>query len=228
MMLTGCRENEFTCSDGSCLNMEQRCDGKAECEDGSDEQVCETIVSFSGYNRFLVSDPIGDEPTLIINVSVVISKIITIDENTGYFNIKMTSVRNWFNPQLKYQNLKRTAAKNTMTDDDIKFMWIPWTLLENIEHGDDVKKTDLRDIMTIIPNPDFTFTNDDKTNIQNTMIFEGSKNAINYEVQLTVNFICNYNMMWYPFDSQICTAKMYHTEDSVRWLECFTENTWTW
>ena len=47
------------------------------------------------------------------------------------------------------------------------------------------------------------------------MLFEGSKNAINYEVQLTINLICNYNMMWYPFDSQICTVEMYHTEDSI-------------
>ena len=45
----------------------------------------------------------------------------------------MTYIRNWFNPQLKYQNLKRKAEKNTMTDDDIEFMWVPWTLLNNIE-----------------------------------------------------------------------------------------------
>ena len=215
MAMTGCRDDEFTCHDGSCQKMEKRCDGKSNCRDGTDEENCQTIVTFAGYNKFLVPEPIGTDNLLTINISFIIDEIITIDEKNGYFLVKLTFIRSWFNPQLKYQNLKKEATKNTMTEDDIEFMWIPFSLLNNIKHTDEIKKTEVRDTMFIIPNKEFKFKKGDKTNIQNTMLFDGSENSIQYERTITVNFICNYNMKWYPFDTQKCVVEMYHTEDSI-------------
>ena len=47
------------------------------------------------------------------------------------------------------------------------------------------------------------------------MLFKGSENVIYYERERTVNWICHYNMRWYPFDTQRCTLQMYQNEDSV-------------
>ena len=33
-----CSDNEFTCAEGHCVDMNLRCDGRTDCEDGSDEQ----------------------------------------------------------------------------------------------------------------------------------------------------------------------------------------------
>ena len=38
--LTSCKEGQFTCSDGQCVSMEQRCDQIAQCRDQSDEEDC--------------------------------------------------------------------------------------------------------------------------------------------------------------------------------------------
>ena len=127
----------------------------------------------------------------------------------------MTLIRKWFNTQLTYQNLKRDVSKNLMSVEDIGRMWVPWTTIENIEHVDEVKKTDIADIMTVIPHQKFIFERAGWTNIRNTRLFKGSENTINYQRQITINFMCEYHMKWYPFDTQHCTIKMFHTEDSI-------------
>ena len=43
MSLTGCNKTEYACKDGSCVPMVERCDGKTNCKDASDEENCKYI-----------------------------------------------------------------------------------------------------------------------------------------------------------------------------------------
>ena len=76
LKLTGCSDEEFTCSDGlgmtmintiinkivmiililifvrSCVHMTARCNGKNDCSDETDEEDCEAFVFAIGYDRF--------------------------------------------------------------------------------------------------------------------------------------------------------------------------------
>ena len=51
MKLSGCADDEFTCSDGQCINMNSRCDQIINCRDESDEQNCRCLVLKNGYNK---------------------------------------------------------------------------------------------------------------------------------------------------------------------------------
>ena len=49
-----CTDEQFTCDDGNCVEMSQRCDGTTDCEDRSDEKECRLTVPNVGTNKFLV------------------------------------------------------------------------------------------------------------------------------------------------------------------------------
>ena len=51
LKLTGCMKGEFTCSDGQCIKMDERCDQIMDCNDESDEENCRLIVFKNNYNN---------------------------------------------------------------------------------------------------------------------------------------------------------------------------------
>ena len=51
--LSGCLEDEFTCADGQCINIDNRCDQIINCRDKSDEQDCQLLVLDHGYNKYI-------------------------------------------------------------------------------------------------------------------------------------------------------------------------------
>ena len=127
----------------------------------------------------------------------------------------MTWVRNWLNSQLTYLNLKRDIIKNEMTTEELENIWKPWTVFDNTENGDAIMMTDEPDVLTIIPNPEFRYEVTGRTSYQNTRLFKGSENMMSYKRQKTINWVCVYNMRWYPFDKQLCPLKMFPSESTV-------------
>ena len=51
LKLSGCADDEFTCSDGQCIKIVNRCDQIINCRDETDEQDCKLLVLKNGYNK---------------------------------------------------------------------------------------------------------------------------------------------------------------------------------
>lgn len=51
-----CAAEQFTCADASCIASALRCDGKADCLDGDDEQSCDGAAGACPDNQFACSD----------------------------------------------------------------------------------------------------------------------------------------------------------------------------
>ena len=49
----------------------------------------------------------------------------------------------------------------------------------------------------------------------NTRVFSGSENGIMYEREFTVNWICDFDVAWFPFDSQVCYLEFYQDQDDL-------------
>ena len=75
LKLTGCSKEDFTCSDGSCVPMTQRCDGKNDCSDETDESECKAFVQSIGYNRDAAPPPLPNDKQLDLYLAIQIGDI---------------------------------------------------------------------------------------------------------------------------------------------------------
>ena len=82
LKLSGCNgTRQFTCDDGQCVTMEQRCNQHPDCKDLSDEKNCKVLVLSEGYNKKAPPVPVCNEGNGKVNVSVSIDilKLVDID-----------------------------------------------------------------------------------------------------------------------------------------------------
>ena len=168
----------------------------------------EFFTTFEGYNKLLVPPPTHNQTKFELTISIIIDDVLDIDENNGYFKIKYSIYREWYNTHIQFKNLKKNPDDNLLADEDMERMWKPWMTFENIESKEENKVTDKSGKILIVANKLFEYKHSGKTFLHNTRLFSGSENSIHHERQLTTNWICYYQMMWYPFDTQRCTMQM--------------------
>ena len=66
-------------------------------------------------------------------------------------------------------------------------VWYPYLAFYNVRSMDDIKKTNIRDVLEVIPNNEFTFMAE-----ENNHIFDGSKNALSLKREHSVNWKYDY------------------------------------
>ena len=200
LSLGSCGEDQFTCTDGVCIDIEARCNNINDCYDKSDEANCRKVKIGKTYQKFIVPPPIGDDEK-DVTVKFDLESIMDIDEVTGNFQVQFFLMLSWFDSRLKFQNLKEDIELNSFLPSENKIIWTPELVFENT--GDRVRtETDQETIIRVVRKGDFESSNIDEN--ENIQYFKGAENLLTMKRFYNQVFQCNYQMGWYPFDIQRC------------------------
>ena len=105
-----------------------------------------------------------------------------------------------------YHNLKKDTYLNALSTDKIKSIWLPLVIYDNTdqkevtrlgEYGNGEWNTPI----SITREGDFTRSG--LNMVDETEIFEVSKNTLLMQQVYTWQFQCKYNLQEYPFDTQV-------------------------
>ena len=202
--LTSCNRGEFTCSDGQCVDMEERCNQISNCRDESDEDDCKMLVMKDNYNKKIA--PFGfnyQEQRIIpavVNISIAVMDMLSIQEVNLVFVLKFRLLMEWYDYRLKYHNLKKQRSANLLTREEIDNLWIPFVVFGNTENNE---------ATTGGHNTEVTITREGnfKESPESTMeeinIFTGVDNRITFQQAYSKSFKCEYQLQLYPFDTQV-------------------------
>ena len=116
LMLTNCGKNMFTCGDGTCIDMEQRCNLVEDCIDQSDEFDCGVLIVPEGYDiRFSPPKPSILEPIPVkTNVTIYAVRGVLLIDNEILMELGFQ--RQWYDSQVYLKNLKNQTSQNIINN----------------------------------------------------------------------------------------------------------------
>ena len=148
--------------------MTNRCDGKTDCSDETDEAECKAFVRSIGYNRFAVPPPLDRQQQLDLDLEIIVQEIVEINEKDGFFRCKILQTRKWVDQKVTFQNLQNDSKLNIIHPEDRSLLWKPWTIFNNIEDRRKYTETDTEPLWKVIPNPIHSFANTNTNTNANT------------------------------------------------------------
>ena len=205
LKFTTCSNDQFTCDDGQCIDIEERCDQTVDCEDASDENDCKMLVIEKSYNKgtppFIVEKKSKLMKPAYVNISLSVTDIINIVEVNHEIELKFHILMEWFDQRLKFQNLKESLSSNVPTDVEIEALWLPNVIFSNTKNNE---ATFLTPDTIIAVKREGKVYNAKANQVHEANIFDGVENGITFQQSYAKHFKCEYQLHLYPFDTQVC------------------------
>ena len=204
LKMSGCSVGNFTCNDGQCVRMDLRCNQLADCRDESDEMNCGILVLKGGYNK--KAPPIdSSDPNVDVSVSIDLLRLVDINEEDYSIEIQFEITLVWKEKRATYQNLNEHDSLNALSEKDIDTLWLPKVIYENTDQKESTRLGTNWEWETrvVVRREQQEGTMSGLELIDETEIFEGSENSLVMNQTYTHTFQCNYQLSYYPFDTQV-------------------------
>ena len=210
LKMSGCKtDGEFTCDDGQCVTMEERCDQIPDCRDRSDEENCQLLVKVKGYNKevppFTVRATDRSIVPVQLNISIDLLKIVDMEETDHKIDFQFKITLEWKeNNRVVFHNLKPDSSLNALSKDAINNLWLPLVFYDNTDQKEITRLGALWEWNTPVSViREGNFTRSGLEVVDETEIFKGADNTLFMQQVYTWQFQCMYNLYDYPFDTQV-------------------------
>ena len=208
LKLTGCKqEGEFTCSDGQCVNMEERCNQVPDCRDESDEKGCQLITLNGDYNKNIPPIKRGSSGIPVpayVDISITLMKVVDIDETDHSIHLQFQISLQWRENRAMYKNLKNKTSLNTLNEKDIARIWLPLIIYQNTDQKESTRLGVQWEWLTrVMVTREGGFSRSGSEEVDEAEIFQGAENNITMFQTYTHEFQCQYELQPYPFDTQV-------------------------
>ena len=134
-------------------------------------------------------------------LSVEIMVVQEIKEIQQLLQLKFLLRMAWVDARLDFFNIKLDETMNVISLDELNRIWLPIIVFHNTEEGQ-ITINDGKSFATI--NRTGQGTGSDQSISEDIDIYKGSENSISMSRLYNIDFFCDYDMGWYPFDAQTC------------------------
>ncbi|KAA0193776.1 hypothetical protein HAZT_HAZT006108 [Hyalella azteca] len=202
LTLSACSSGKYSCDDGSCIDLRQKCDLRVDCRDNSDEAGCSLLSIPTGYSTTIPPPPLVRSDPLPVNISVYISSFPVIKTEELSFEAHFNLLLTWQDSRLDFLNLKKERSLNLLPSDDVTKIWTPLifffnangNLFSNLEKGSRIE---------LIAGGSARPGGPDKATEVN--IFSGSEGAVAMSQLYNAVYSCDFDLLMFPFDAQDCS-----------------------
>ena len=232
LKLTLCSETEFTCRDGGCVNMDQRCDQIPNCKDSSDEKGCQTLILDDGYRKDIPpTQPILNlrnprdslfpsfsktstasnmsQAVVPLDLEIRISDVkvvsMEMEEVQHYITFQFKITLTWRDQRVSFHNLKHDISLNALNSNETNQLWLPLLFYVNTDDKDTTRLgLHWEEWYTNIEvEREGNFTKSGFDQVDEAEIFAGSENSLRMIQVYKRKFQCQYVLDRYPFDTQV-------------------------
>ena len=131
LTLSICGDGQFTCEDGSCIPLVNRCDLRVDCPDESDEANCKLVALPDGYRTNIPPPSLiaGDPLSIKFSLNIVAFPAIKTQDLT--FETMLQLKLSWQDVRLDYLNLKEDKTLNLLDKAAVDSIWTPRVFFSN-------------------------------------------------------------------------------------------------
>ena len=220
--MSGCIEGEFTCDDGQCVSMDQRCDQLPDCRDKSDEVRCNILILEKSYNKN-VPPIVSKNEGVRVSISINILKLVDIKEEDYAIDIQFMIILKWKENRASYHNLKTKRSLNALRKEDVDQLWLPIVVYENTDQQETTRLGEFGNgewETRVLVAREGNFTRSQLDVVDELEIFKGVENSLIMSQTYTHEFQCVYDFPMYPFDTQVSILQIlyvfcFETEQSL-------------